>query len=224
MAFEVLDEHEQGELVRKWLRTNAMSIAIGITIGLLLIFGYKQWKARELRTHAEAALQFDAFVDAVDAKRSDDAKRIAEGLRKDYAKSAFSTFAAMRQAEVSVTDGDLKAAQADLDWANQSARNSVMKSLIALRQARLDLAEGKADAALAELDKVAKSDFPAIASELRGDALVKLGRSADARAAYAEALSNQDAQSPDRAFVEMKQADLPVSDAGVEKVAEKTKS
>jgi len=26
MAFDVLDEHEQGELVQKWLRENAMSM------------------------------------------------------------------------------------------------------------------------------------------------------------------------------------------------------
>ncbi len=222
MAFEVLDEHEQGELVRKWLRTNAMSIAIGVTIGLLLIFGYKQWKARELRSHSEAAVQFDAFSQAVDAKRADDAKRIAEVLRKDYAKSAFSSFAALRQAEVAVGDGHLDAAQADLEWANQSASERALNALIALRQARLDLANDKADAALARLDKIDKADFSAIASELRGDAFAKLGRSADARAAYAEALSNLDAQSPDRAFVEMKQSDLPATDVAVP--AEKKKS
>ena len=220
MAFEVLDEHEQGELVRKWLHTNAMSIFIGIAIGLLLIFGYQQWKARELRTQSEAASQFAAFSDAVEAKRGDDANRIAETLRKDYAKSAFASFSALRQAEVSVGKADLKAASADLEWASQSTSHPALKSLIALRQARLSLAEGKADAALAKLDQVPKTDFSALASELRGDALAKLGRTADARAAYAEALSQLDAQSPDRAYVEMKQSDLPVAD----KVTEQKKS
>lgn len=220
MAFEVLDEHEQGELVRKWLHTNAMSILIGIAIGLLLIFGYQQWKARELRTESEAALQFAAFSDAVEAKRTDDANRFAEALRKDYAKSAFASFSALRQAEVSVGKADLKAAADDLEWASQSTSNIALKSLIALRQARLSLADGKADAALAKLDQVAKTDFPALASELRGDALAKLGRSADARAAYAEALSQLDPQSPDRAYVEMKQGDLPAAD----KAAEQKKS
>lgn len=220
MAFEVLDEHEQGELVRKWLHTNAMSILIGIAIGLLLIFGYQQWKARDLRTQSEAASQFAAFSDAVEAKRSDDANRIAEALRKDYAKSAFAAFSALRQAEVSVGKADLKAAADDLEWASKSADNTALKSLIALRQARLSLADGKADAALAKLDLIAKTDFPALASELRGDALAKLGRAADARAAYAEALSKLDPQSPDRGYLEMKQGDLPVAD----KVPEQKKS
>ena len=200
MAFEVLDEHEQGELVRKWLHANAMSIAIGIAVGLLLIFGFQQWKARELRTLSEAAVQYSAFTDAVDAKRSDDAAKIA-----------VATLAAMRQAAVQVEKGDLAAAGADLDWASQSAGNNAMKSLIALRQARLSLAKGDAEAALVKLDQVAKTDFPAQASELRGDSLAKLGRNEDARLAYAEALTHLDAQSPDRAYVEMKQGSLPAA-------------
>lgn len=210
MAFEVLDEHEQGELVRKWLRSNAMSIAVGITVGLLLIFGYQQWKARELRTLSEAAVQYSAFTEALEAERIDDAAKIADALRKDYAKTAFATFAAMRQAAVQVEKGDLPAAGADLDWAAQSAGNDAMKSLIALRQARLSLAMGDAEAALSKLDKVAKADFPAQASELRGDALAKLGRNEDARLAYAEALTHLDLQTPERAYVEMKQGNLPV--------------
>ena len=210
MAFEVLDEYEQGELVRKWLRTNAMSIAIGIAIGLLLIFGYQQWKAREGRTLSEAALQYSAFTEAVEAKRSEDAARIAETLRKDYAKTGFATFAAMRQAEVAVGKGDLEAAAADLDWASKTAGDDAMKSLIALRQARLSLAVGDAQTALSQLDKISKSDFPALAGELRGDALAKLGRTEDARAAYGEALNSLDAQSPDRVFVQMKQNDLAI--------------
>ena len=211
MAFEVLDEHEQGELVRKWVQTNAMSIAIGIAVGLLLIFGYQQWKAREVRTLSEAAVQYAAFTEAVNDKRTDDAAKIAEALRKDYAKTAFATLAAMRQAAVQVEKGDLAAASADLDWASQSAGNEAMKSLIALRQARVSFAKGDADAALSKLDQVAKADFPAQASELRGDALAKLGRSDDAKAAYAEALTHLDEQSPERAYVEMKQASLPVA-------------
>ena len=137
-------------------------------------------------------------------------------MRKDYAKSAFASFSALRQAEVSVGKADLKAASDDLEWASQSTSNTALKSLIALRQARLSLADGKADAALAKLDQIAKTEFTASASELRGDALAKLGRAADARAAYAEALSQLDPQSPDRAFVEMKQGDLPAADKAPE--------
>ncbi|WP_175497776.1 YfgM family protein [Dokdonella immobilis] len=208
MAFEVLDEHEQGELVRKWLRANAMSILIGIVIGLLLIFGYQQWKARVAHTRAEAAMQYAAFSEAVDAKRIDDATRIAEALRKDFPDSPYAVFATLSQAETEAGKGDLKAAAASLDSAGQLASDASMKSLIALRQARVSLALGEAEAALGHLDRIAKTDFPDLAGELRGDVLAKLGRTEDARAAYTEALAHMDLQSPSRSFVEMKLGDL----------------
>ncbi|MBN8480085.1 MAG: tetratricopeptide repeat protein [Xanthomonadales bacterium] len=212
MAFEVLDEHEQGELVRKWLRANAMSIAVGIAIGLALIFGWQQWKARQVRNQGEAALQYRAFMDAVAAKRDDDAAKIAESLRSGHSASAYAVFAALAQAEAAVRKGDLAAAQADLAFADRNAADPVLKSLIALRTARVTLAAGDAAAALARLDGVPKADFNALASELRGDALAKLGRPADARAAYEEALKSLDPMAPGRDIVQMKLGDLPTAE------------
>lgn len=211
MAFEVLDEHEQGELVRKWLRDNAMSIIVGIAIGLLLIFGWQQWKSRELRTQGEAAIQYKAFTDAVDAKRDEDATKIAEALRKDHAKSPYAVFTALRQAEVAVVKGDLKAAATDLAWASEASGDPALKALVALRRARVALADGNAEAALGFADGVPKTDFTATASELRGDALAKLGRHDDARSAYEETLKSLDPQAPGRDVVQMKLGDLPVA-------------
>lgn len=208
MAFEILDEHEQGELVRKWLRANVMSIAVGIAIGLALIFGWQQWKVRQLRTAGEAALQYQAFSDATEAKRFDDAASIAAALRKDHAGSPYAVFAALGQAETAVAKGDLAAAQADLGFADANTKDKTLKSLIALRSARVLFASGDAPGALARIDGVPKADFAALANELRGDVLSKLGRTADARAAYEEALKALDPQSPGRDVVQMKLADL----------------
>ena len=44
MAIELLNEHEQSELVRNWIRQNAGSILVGILIGLGLIVGWQQWQ------------------------------------------------------------------------------------------------------------------------------------------------------------------------------------
>jgi predicted negative regulator of RcsB-dependent stress response len=211
MAFEVLDEHEQGELVRKWLRANAMSIAVGIAIGLLLIFGWQQWKARDLRNQGEAALQYKAFSDALEVKSTDDAAKIADALRKDHGKSPYAVFAALRQAESAAVKGDFDAATNALDWAAGASSDKALKSLIAVRTARVSLAKGDADAAVKQLDRVAKTDYVGLASELRGDALLKLGRVDDARSAYQDALKHFSEQSPSHAFVQMKLGDLPTA-------------
>ena len=204
MAFEVLDEHEQGELVQKWLRENAMSIAIGIVLGLLLIFGWQQWKVRQLRVAAQAAAQYQALVDAQVADRTDDALTIADSLRHEYPDSAYAVFAAMRQADMANAGGDLKSAATDLEWAQEHAKTPALKALATINLARAKLGQNEADAALKLVDGLPKGDYTAIAADLRGDILVKLSRTDDARAAYQDALSHLDAQAPNRSFVQMK--------------------
>jgi predicted negative regulator of RcsB-dependent stress response len=185
-----------------------MSIAIGIALGLILIFGWQQWKAHRARHAADASVQYQALVDAFDAKRTDDAKTIAEALRKDYPDTAYATFAAMRLADMANDKGDLKVAADDLEWAGQHAGAPALKQLAGLNLAKVKLAQGDTEGALKLVDALPKSDYAALASEVRGDIFAKLNRGADARAAYQDALSHLDPQAPNRAFVQMKLDDL----------------
>ena len=208
MAFDVLDEHEQGELVQKWLRENAMAILVGIGLGLLLIFGWQQWKVHRVRQAAEAAVQYQALADAAAAKQTEEAAGIAAALRKDHAKSTYAVFAALHEADAAAGKNDLAAAATALEWAREHAGDASLQSLASLRSARVKLAQGDADAAIKLLDGLPKDDFAAIAGEIRGDALVKLGRADDARAAYQDALTHIDAQTPTRNLLQMKLDDL----------------
>lgn len=208
MAFDDLDEHEQGELARKWLRENAVSIAVGVLLGIVLIFGWQQWKARQSRQSLEAASQFQALNDAVEAKREDDVGKIAEALRKDYPNSAYAVFAAMYQADLASKKNDLAAATAALEWARQNAAVGGLKALASLRLAQIKLAQNDANGALASLDGIEKGEYGGLGNEIRGDALVKLGRLDDARNAYQSALTNLDPQAPNRNYVQMKLDDL----------------
>ncbi len=206
MAFDVdiLDEHEQGELVQKWLRENAMSIAVGIALGLVLIFGWQQWKTHRARHVVEAATQYQALVEAIAAKHDDDAKTIADALRKDYPDTAYASLAAMRSAEIANAKGDLKDAAADLEWAQQHGGAEALTELAGISLAKIKLAQGDADAALKLIDALPKGSYVALAGEVRGDILTQLHRADEARAAYQDALSHLDPQSPGRTFVQMK--------------------
>lgn len=211
MSFELLDEHEQGELVRKWLRENAMSIVVGVGLGLVLIFGWQQWKARSVRHAAEASAQYHALTDAVAAQHDEDAEKIAEAIRADYPKSVYAVLAALRQADTASIKGDLAAAASALDWADQHAAIPSLKSLVTIRLARVKLAQGDAEGAIKLLDGVKKDDYAALGEEVRGDALVKLGRTDAARSAYEDALTHLDPQAASRGFVQMKLDDLAVA-------------
>lgn len=209
MAFELLDEHEQGELVRKWIRENALSMVTGIGLGLLLIFGWQQWQAHRATRAAEAATQYLALTDALSAGHVEDVTTIAADLRKQAPKSPYAVLAAMQQAEIHSKQGDLAAAAADLDWANAQAGQASLKSLVRVRLARVKLAQDDAAGALALLDSIPGEAWAALTGELRGDALVQLGQKDAARAAYQDALSHMLAQSPGRSTLEMKIEQLP---------------
>ena len=208
MAFDVLDEHEQGELVQKWLRENALSILIGVGLGLLLIFGWQQWRGHRATHRLDAATQFAVFGADMDKKDVDAAKAIAAKLQSDYADTPYATLAALRIADNAATHGDHDAARAALDNAYEHAGIDALKTLSGLYLARSEIAQKKPQDALDLLDKLPQLGYAALRSELRGDALVALGRKDEARTAYTDALTNLDANAPNHAFVEMKLNDL----------------
>ncbi|MBN8726386.1 MAG: tetratricopeptide repeat protein [Xanthomonadales bacterium] len=213
MSFELLDEHEQGEVVRKWLRENALSMAIGVVVGLLLIFGWQQWKAHRANRAAEAAVQYQALADAATARNDEDVQKIAATLREEAPNGVYAVLAALQQAEMASDKGDLAAAGEALQWASSHAELPTMKALVTLRLARVKLAEGDADGAIKLLDGIKGDAFAGLAGEVRGDALVRLGRAEAARDAYAGALAHLEPQAPGRAVVQMKLDELPAASA-----------
>lgn len=213
MAFDVLDEHEQGELVQKWLRENAMSIVIGVALGLLLIFGWQQWHAHRGAHRLDAATQFGVFSQDLDKKDDAAAKQIADKLQSDFSDTPYATIAALRLADAAEAKGDLAGAQTMLENAHSHAGGDAMKTLAGLYLARNEIAQKKNDDALKLLDGLTPLGYAALRDELRGDALAALGRKDEARTAYTDALTNLDPNAPTRSFVEMKRNDL----GGVEK-------
>ncbi|MBX3688205.1 tetratricopeptide repeat protein [Dokdonella sp.] len=204
MAFDVLDEHEQGELVQKWLRENAMAIAVGIGLGLALIFGWQQWQTHKATATAAAAAQYQALTQAIQEKKTEDAQKVATAIRSEYPKSTYAVLAALQQADLAVQKNDLKDAAEQLAWAREHARTSPLQWLIDLRLGRVKLGLGDAAGALKLAEGIGADNYVAMAGELRGDALVKLGRADEARKAYEAVLAAGDTQGVDHSLLQMK--------------------
>ena len=227
MAFDVLDEHEQGELVRKWVRENWLSIVIGIGLGLVLLFGVQQWRTHRASRNMDAATLYDALGADMTKKDYDAAKAIAVKLKSDHAASPYAVFAAMREADIAAQKGDLDNAYASLDWAWQHASIDALKAPVGINLVRVQLARGKAQEALDLLGKLPSGGFEASGAQLRGDALAALGRKDEARAAYNAALAKLGPGVPDHDLVEMKLSELgpaSTSDTPTKPGAEKKNS
>jgi predicted negative regulator of RcsB-dependent stress response len=211
MSFDVYDDYEQGERVQQWLRKNGVSILVGIVLGLVLIFGWQQWKAHRAGHEQAAAGEYAALQLAVAQNKTTEIDVRTEGLLKDYSDTAWSVFAASERAQRNLLAGQLDKVGGDLEWAKAHAKDETLKSLVDLRIAQLKFAQGKAEDAIATLDAMQGKSFAAIAQELRGDALVKLGRHDDARKAYQAAIAAMGDSAPQRGVVQTKLDDLAVA-------------
>ena len=207
MAIELLDEHEQGERVRRWLRDNGGSIIGGVALGVALIFGWQWWNRSQEEARVTAAIQYHALTEA---RGQDDAAavaQLADSLRKEHPDSPYAFLAALQQADLALGAGDPDAAVQALQLARESAVDQAGVGLVALRMARARLAQGDPDAALKALDEAKADAWAGLVAEVRGDALLALGRTDEARAAYEQALQSLDVGAPSRSIVEMKLAD-----------------
>jgi predicted negative regulator of RcsB-dependent stress response len=211
MAFDVYDDYEQGERVQQWLRKNGVSIAVGIALGLVLIFGWQQWKSHRAGHELSAANEFGALQTAVATNKTTETDVRTETLMKEYSDTAWAVFAASERAQRNVLAGQFDKAAGDLDWAQAHAKDDTLKALVGLRVAQMKYAQGKPQDALTALDALQGKGFSASAQELRGDVLVKLGRQDDARKAYEAAIAAMGDSAPQRGVVQTKLDDLAVA-------------
>lgn len=210
MAIEILDEHEQSERVRAWLKDNASNMLTGVALGVALIAGWHWWQNSRSEHQTTAAVQFATLSEAVAANQPDSVDAIAQSLRTEFADTPYALLAAMQLARVKLDAGEPQAARDALAAIDVSGQNPALAALATLRIARLDLVLAKPADALAGLQPIS-DDFGGLVDEARGDALAALARPADARAAYQKALTLLDAGSPVQRTVQMKLDNLGVA-------------
>lgn len=207
-----MDDLEQSERVREWLRTNGSAITTGIVVGIAGIVGIQWWQHSTQQHRVDAATTFQALQRAADSQDQAQFEQLAGELGDTFGNTPYGALALMQLANEKATKGDLEAAATALEQAAKAAQNQALTALAQLRLARLKLAAGDAQAALDLLAKLPADEFAGLAAELRGDALMVLQRPGDAETAYQDALSKLETGAPNRTIVQMKLADLGVGD------------
>lgn len=182
-----LTDEEQVEKVKAWLKENGTSIVAGVVIGLGGIFGWQFWDSYQANRAAEGAEAYDRFVQIAEQSQPDATAEALESLDQEFAKTAYSNFAALELARQQAEAGDPDAAMATLEKTKAGIRDGAMRSVIDLRLARLLVSQGKLDEAGAIISKLESDAFAAEAASLRGQIAWMQGRNDEARAALEEA-------------------------------------
>ena len=207
MSNDQIDEYEQGERVRKWLRDNGGSVFGGIALGLAAIVGFQTWQGRQDAQKLEAAKQFESFLTAQEAGEADQAAGLAASLSANYAETPYPALAALRRSATLVNENKAEDALKALEAVIPQTQDATLRQLLLLRAARAEIILGRHDAAVARLASVELPGYTALRDELTGDALAAQGKRDEARDAYARALTGTDVASPTRVLLELKLAD-----------------
>ena len=191
---ELLDEHEQSERVRNWLRQNSLGLVGGLVLGLALIGGGRWWLQQAHEKRVAEGEAYRAALDSIAAGDVEQAATQAAALKQ----GPYAALVAMDLAKAQLDAGKRDEAIATLRAVNS---NDAGITLVARqRLARLLIDAGKGEEALSLL---AGSD-DATSIEIRGDAHFALDKREDARKDYADALRRLDVAAPQRQLLEFK--------------------
>jgi predicted negative regulator of RcsB-dependent stress response len=158
-------------------------------LGLGVLFGGQAWRNHQEEKLMQASDLYQQVLDAADAGDAGQVSALARQLAADYQSSPYDTQAQLALAKLQVESGDLESALTALEAAAASAEDVNTATIARTRQARVLLALERPDEALDLLGAAPPAQFAPMHHELRGDALAQLGRTAEARTAYVDALS-----------------------------------
>ncbi len=209
---EYLSDKEQLERVRQWWRENGWFLIGGVAIGLLALYGYRQYFVyRDGQAEAAAGL-YAAVKQATDDSDTAAAETVYQQLRSDHPDHAYTYQAALLLARGELVSAPDSAAE-KLRFAMEGSSDPDLAMVARLRLARVLAYREQYDEALAALAVESPGEFGGRINEIRGDIYAAQGDTNAARTAYLEAMVASGAELLDRSFLQMKLADLPPTPA-----------
>lgn len=197
-------EEEQIEQLKKLWRQYGMPIIIGVVLALAFSYGWHYWQNKQEAYREQASTIYLQMLASADT-RDEQAKL----LIAHYSKTPYASIAAMQLAKQAVEKGDLQEAQARLNWVIKHSHDKALEQLAVLRSARIYIAQAKPQLALTLLAKHPYVVYAAYTAEVRGDALLALGKKQEARQSYAEALKLLPNLDNTRPLLQMKYDAIP---------------
>jgi predicted negative regulator of RcsB-dependent stress response len=196
MAYD-LEEQEQLATLKGWWKDNANTLLWVVTAAAVGFAGWRGWDYYQAKQSAEASMQYEALVKAV---QGGDAKALRDAggqLAENYPRTLYASMGALASARFYFEREDLKSAKAQLQWVVDRGQSDEMRDIARLRLAGIALDEKAYDEGL---KLVEQKHAPAMAAQyaaLKGDLLVAKNRADEAKAAYRLALEKADNRAGD---------------------------
>jgi predicted negative regulator of RcsB-dependent stress response len=184
-------DDEELAVIKDWWQRNGMPLLTGSLLALVLVFGWQGWqKYQASQAHGASMVYQQLLETALNPSGQPDPARVAElasRLKSDFAGSHYAQYGSLFVAKVAVESGKLDDAAAELHTIVDKPVDDTLAELARQRLARVLAAQDKVEEALKLLEGDADQAYLASREELKGDLLVRLGRSDEAYASYVKA-------------------------------------
>jgi predicted negative regulator of RcsB-dependent stress response len=206
---DLLTEDQQAEQVKSWIRQNGLFLVAGVVLGLGALFGWNQWNRYQERKAEEASALYEVLLKAVRAGQFDQAEAGMQQLVADHGSSPYADQARLIVARLDLDKGKPDEAVLNLKAVADKGATPEFRNIARLRLARVLVFQEKYDEALKVLaDPDSKAFAPAF-HDIRGDVYYAMGKTAEARSEYEQALNGDVAAAViDRGYVQAKLDDL----------------
>ncbi len=191
---EYMNEQEQWEYVRTWLRQNGVWLVAGVALACAGLWGWRGWQAHQESMLAEANSQYQQLLAAFGRNDTPAVIKLADQLVSTHPGTGYAEQAQLAAARMQVENNQLPGALERLQKVQSSTTDPELSLVVRLRIARLQIEQNRIDDALKTLGAVIPGAFAGRFAEVRGDALRAKGDRAGALKAYREAQSSQAAQ------------------------------
>jgi predicted negative regulator of RcsB-dependent stress response len=199
-----LQEQEQLDALKAFWKQYGNLITWGLVLVLAVFAGLNGWRWWQRDQAAKAGAMFEQLAQVARAGDAQRAGAIFGDLKERYARTAYAQQGALLAARVQFDRGQADAAKASLTWAAENAVEDEYRSVARLRLAGLQLQAKEYDAALQTLDGAKAPSFAALVADRRGDVLLAQGKTAEARAAFAQARAAMDDKVEYRQLIDAK--------------------
>lgn len=198
-------EKEQVEALKKWWKENGSSVITGVLLGLSVLLGGKAWFGYQETQALNASNIYTQMMAASNGGDPELVSTHANELITNYSGSGYAPLAALLLAKLAVQDGELAAAQAQLQWALDNATIEAVRHTARMRLLRVMISRGQYMESEQLLDSILDAGaYSYLYAELEGDLAMAQGKAARASSAYKRALADSPPDAPNKAYLTAK--------------------
>lgn len=190
MAYD-LEEQEKIDALKDWWDKNGSKVIIAAFVFAAAVLGWRGYQWYEQHQATKAMGYFEALEVAAAQNNQESKARLlaaSEALRKDHAKSGYTSRGLLIATEALYQQGDIEAAKAQLNWLINQNNEPAIVDVARLRLAGILLEQADYEAALQQL-QASTAAYAGLYADRRGDVYYAQKQTEQARAQWELALA-----------------------------------